>query len=157
MIGHTQEKEPEWISVEDFVEIADLVKSTNLLHQAWGGKYTLSWLPTFEAIGFKMADRRGYIILINEEKRLVLKRSYVSDPKTKPAIAIPTEILAGSMAQRSEAILLQPLADDSVEAREDAWAKQHEFTYAERDCFFGFDSHAGNFAKWRGRDVVIDW
>lgn len=163
----------EWISAEDYVAIADVVERyrRDMCQDGRWALYQLRrapWLFELGCLGFELHHVRSYKILVHLEKKLVLKCSFVPGLAEigVPAKAIPTEILA---VNGRHAIILQPLAEADEDTRYAVFSAMEKLRAEGRQIYpirdvedefarvYGTDRHAGNYAKWNGLDVVIDW
>lgn len=159
----------DWISVEDFLAITEIVEEHGEeMRDGWIGSEGSKWRQKLMDLGFEPGE--DYRILVHPSKGLVLKRAYMPrlGRSPIPEAAIPTEILT-KPSHVHHVIALQPLAQADKETRYAAqeryyelWGIGHELfdhhtAIAELDRTFGTDIHSGNFAVWQGRDVVIDW
>lgn len=126
------------------------------IHRAFAKDPDLDW-HNLLLTGFEHQDDVDYRIKVNKELRVVLKLSYFSNP-IRPTNAVPTQLIYAfghtrgisfaPTAWAKYAIVLQPLC------RMKPTPKQLKGLIT---SFEGWDVHAGNVCKFRGKPALFDW
>jgi hypothetical protein len=140
----------------------EALEKAEKLVRAVGGK--ISELTRFGFIRKNKSEMKSCscstpFIMVNEEMGVVVKRSFISS--SAPTCAIPTltisipaeeeEFKNRGMGMAFDNILIQPLADVSDPAREQAGK------YFSDNKIIWWDDHLHNVAMFNGTPVAIDW